>query len=153
MSNTYSSMFFHLIWSTKQRYPFLTEQTKEHVYRYATGIIKNQGAQLLAIDGIEDHVHLLIKTFPSIAISSLVREIKVGTSKFVHEQYGEVPMLQKFSWQEGYGVLSVSSSKLNIVKNYIAGQEEHHKKMSFEKEYLMLLQKHGVIYDTKYVFG
>ena len=150
MSHTYSSMFLHCVWSTKRREPLVTATIKQQLYAYIGGIVRSEGGSLIAIGGMPDHVHLLIAPPRHVSVSDLMRKIKTSSSKFVHKNY---PTMQFFAWQEGYGVFSVSVSMLDIVRNYVETQEEHHKKGSFAEEFLMMLKKHGIEYDERYLLG
>ena len=119
------------------------------IHKYISGIIQNKEQKLIAIGGMADHVHILINMKPNIALSDLVRDIKAYSSKFIN---GKKWMIGKFSWQEGFGAFSYSYSQLHSVANYIENQEEHHSRRSFRDEYLEILRKLDVDYDTKYVF-
>jgi REP element-mobilizing transposase RayT len=113
------------------------------------GIIRSEKGSLLAIGGIEDHVHLYLRWRPDAAISDLMRALKSQSSKWLHEEF---PTLATFAWQEGYGVFSVSKSQEVAVKNYIANQADHHRTTDFKTELLDFLQRHGIEYDGRYVF-
>lgn len=139
MSHTYSSLFVHCVWGTKRRIPYLTDDIRLRVYKYIEAIVEHQGAETLAIGGIEDHVHLLVSVKQTMIIPDFMRVIKTNSSSFVRQT-----LQRDFAWQEGYGVFSVSVSMVPTVMRYIERQEEHHKKRSFEDEYLLLLEKHGI---------
>ena len=153
MSHTYSSQFFHLIWSTKNRAPLILPSFCKELYQYIGTVIKSEKSVLLHIGGTKDHLHLLVGITPVNSISYLVRIIKSNSSRFVNQLNIVDNQHKKFAWQEGYGSFSVSKSLIDKVGRYIENQEKHHEKFSFEKEYLLLLQKHMIEYDTKYVFG
>jgi len=148
MAHTYASIFFHLIWSTKDRFAMIQPSLRKRLYTYIGGIIKNESCDLLSCGGTQDHVHLLIQISPKISISDLTRCIKANSSRFVNQNFPEI----KFAWQEGYGAFSVSVSKLETVRNYIARQDEHHKKISFLDEVVKLFEKHEIEYDKRYLF-
>ena len=148
MGHTYSSIFHHLVWSTKERLPIIKPTYRMRLYDYIGGIIKTEQGKMLTIGGTSDHIHLLVLIAPKDSISDLVRRIKSNSSKFINKN---IPNL-KFAWQEGYGVFSVSASKTTIVKNYINNQETHHKKYSFKDEFIKLLEKHNIEYDEQYLF-
>ena len=99
-----------------------------------------------AIGGIEDHIHMLIELPPTIAVAEAVRTIKSNSSKWVNE------LGRSFAWQKGYGAFSVSASNIAAVERYIRNQEQHHRKMTFEDEFIGFLKKHGIEFDLKYVF-
>ena len=148
MSHTYSSLFFHIVWSTKNRMPIIEPPFEKRLYDYIGGIIKKERGLLLSIGGVSDHVHILIQIPVQVSIPDLMRLIKTNSSKFINQTI----LQNKFLWQEGYGVFSVSLSKLNVVKNYILLQKKHHEKYSFVDEFSKLLNKHNVVYDKKYLF-
>ncbi|MFH1643959.1 MAG: IS200/IS605 family transposase [bacterium] len=148
MSHTYSSIFFHIVWSTKNRLPKITDVFKEKLYGYIGGIIKNERCELLVIGGMSDHIHILVRIPAQYSVANLVCKIKSNSSKFINQSHSQM----KFLWQAGYGVFSVSLSKVNVVKNYIINQEIHLKKYSFMDEFLKLLNKHEIEHDKKYLF-
>ncbi len=148
MSNTYSNLLYHIVFSTSGRRE-LIKSGKEELYRYATGIIRGEGGYLIKIGGAADHVHIFAKFPPVISISDMVRKIKSNTSKWINENK---KYAFPFSWQRGYGVFSVSESGAEKVIEYIENQEIHHKKMGFKEELLSLLKKHNVRYDEKYLW-
>ena len=150
MSHTYSSLFLHCVWSTKGRRPLITPDIQQHLYKYIGGIIQNERGDVVAIGGMPDHVHLLMRAPRHIALGDLMRKIKSSSTWFINQNHSN---LHYFAWQEGYGVFSVSVSMLETVKNYVLTQEEQHKKGSFAEEFAMLLQKHGIQYDERRLLG
>ena len=149
MPGTYSQILLHIVYSTKHRTPWITPEIAERLYPYIGGIIRAEKGTLFDIGGIEDHVHLYLRTKPDTKISDLMRTVKARSSKWVHETF---PTLQDFAWQEGYSVFSVSKSQEDAVKKYIANQHEHHKKLDFKSELLRMLDSHGIEYDERFVF-
>jgi len=149
MSNTYAQLFFHVVWSTKNREPFLNHELREEVYRYIGGIVKHEYGVSLTIGGIADHVHMLINLSTKFSLSQVMRRIKANSSVFLRRNKN----MANFEWQKGYGAFSVSTSMVPVVKQYICNQESHHKIYSFEDEFVRLLKKHNVVYDEKYIFG
>jgi putative transposase len=147
MANTYSCLTFHIIWSTKNRLPFITPEIRDRLYAYIGGIIKKESGKLICIGGIEDHVHLLISLHPNVTISSVVRAIKAKSSSFVKDILKQDP----FSWQDGYGVFSVSSSAIERVMHYIDHQEQHHQTTTFQEEFVLFLKHHQIQYEDKYL--
>ena len=145
---SYSKLLYHIVFSTKERRPFLKEDTLPRVRDYVAGIIHSEGGQVLAGDGAEDHLHLALALPPTTAIADLVRVAKAGSSKWVHQ---ELSGIKSFAWQDGYAAFSVSPSVLPLVVHYIQGQREHHKKVSFLDELRQLLDRHGISYDEKYL--
>jgi putative transposase len=149
MPGTYSQILLHVVFSTKQREHWITPTVAERLYPYLGGLVRAEKGTLFDIGGVEDHVHLYLRWRPDAAVSDLMRVVKARSSKWVHETF---PDLGRFAWQEGYSVFTVSKSQEEAVKNYIAGQHEHHQKEDFQSELLWLLRKHEVEYDERYVF-
>lgn len=148
MPSTHLSLHFHLIFSTKDRVALMHKDWRGRLHAYLGGIINDLGGVPETIGGVEDHVHLLVGLRATHRLADVLRELKASSSKWVHEE------LQKplFAWQEGYGAFTVSQSQLDTVKKYITNQEEHHRKRTFQEEYLEFLQKNGVEYDEKYLW-
>ena len=149
MANTYSQIFIQVVFAVKNRQSLIAQDHKEELYKYITGIVKNKGQKLLAINGMPDHIHILIGIKPSITISDLVRDIKANSSKFINEKGWSK---FRFSWQEGFGAFSYGKSQLGDIINYIQNQEKHHETRSFREEYLEFLKKFEVSFDEKYIF-
>ena len=141
MPNSYTCLHYHLIFSTKNRSQQITPARRDRLYSYMGGIIKDEKGILLCAGGMPDHVHLLVTMHPSRAVSDMLRAIKSGSSKWVHHSF---PERADFGWQDGYGAFTVSSSNLEQVKMYIARQEEHHRRLTFQEEFITLLKRHGV---------
>src|SRR4051794_26088880 len=135
MPNTWSQLLVHTVFSTKRRTPVITKDFQQRLYDFMGGIVRDLDASVYAIGGMPDHVHILIRYKPSLAVSSIMQHIKSRSSSWMHE---DLPQVRGFGWQEGGGVFSVSKSQAEKIKAYIYGQEEHHTKQSFEDEYLEL---------------
>jgi putative transposase len=150
MASTFSNLLYHLVFATKNRQPLIQEGLRDDLYGYMGGILRAQGGVLLEIGGMPDHVHLLVKLRTDVAVSAVVQKVKAKSSKRTNER-GISP--QRFEWQEGYGIFSVSESLANRVRRYIRGQEEHHARVSFRDELIALLKKHRIPYDEKYLLG
>ncbi len=149
MPSTHQQLLYHVVFSTKNRKPYLAnEDHRAKVFAYMAGIAKNLDGFALEIGGWIDHVHLLVRIPAKTAVSDFVGRLKANTSKHVNETSG---LIKKFGWQEGFGVFSVSVSQRDNVAQYIQNQVEHHEQETFEDEYLRLLDKHGVEYDPRYV--
>lgn len=148
MPSTYSNLLYHIVFSTKDRERLITEDFKEELYSYMAGIAREEGGTLLEIGGIEDHVHLLAKFKPSIAVSDMLRLIKTNSSKWAHEDKGHA----RFGWQEGYAAFSVSESQVVAVQRYIRNQAAHHRRQSFKEEFVAMLERHSVEYDPRYLW-
>lgn len=149
MSNTFSNLLFHIIFSTKERIDSLTPAIRARLYPYICGIAKQNNFTIIIINGTDNHIHILLRLKPDLSAAKAVQLIKDGSSKWIHDNF---PTLNTFSWQEGYGVFSVSTSQINATKQYIANQELHHKKISFQEEYLEFLKKNNIEFDSKYLF-
>ena len=149
MSGTYSQLLLHVVFSTKERTPWITAEVADRLYPYVGGIVRAEKGVVYDIGGVEDHVHVYLRWRPDGSISELMRTVKSRSSKWVHETY---PNLAEFAWQEGYSVFSVSKSREEAVRKYIAGQAEHHMKEDFKSEVLRMLRAHGVEVDERYVF-
>jgi REP element-mobilizing transposase RayT len=148
MPSSYTSLAYHIVFSTKYRKPTLTAAIREETYRYITGIVSNKQGQRLEIGGVEDHVHLLTTCSPRIPLADLVRDIKANSSKWLHEEKQQAG----FAWQTGYAAFTVSHSQFDSVREYIRGQAQHHQHRSFEDEFRTILQRHGIAFDEKYLF-
>jgi putative transposase len=149
MANTYSQIYIQTVFAVQGRQSLIKPEWREELYKYTTGIITNHGQKLLAIGGIENHIHILIGLKPNCEISKLIQEVKANSSKFVNQ---ERFVKGKFSWQEGFGAFSYSRSQLDTVIKYIHNQEKHHAKKSFETEFIEFLEHFEVDYDEKYLF-
>jgi REP element-mobilizing transposase RayT len=149
MSHTYCQLLYHLVWSTKNRSPSIPSSFEERLHCYIGGAFKTKQCLPLQIGGMPDHVHVLVSIPPTILLSEIVRNVKVCTTKWMQQTD---LINENFSWQEGYGAFSVSASNREGVTNYIQQQKEHHKKHNFKEEFLMLLGKHGIAFDEKYLW-
>ena len=149
MANTFSSIYLHLVFSTKNREPWITPDIQERLWPFMGGIARENKAQAIQIGGIEDHIHILLKTSPAIAISKLTQSIKGGSSMWIHST---LPHLPHFKWQDGYGAFSVSKSSVDDVTHYIQNQRDHHRVKSFQEEYLAFLERHEISFDPKYLW-
>ena len=142
MSHTFSKNYVHLIFSTKDRRKIITKELQPRLWAYLTGIGKNHEMIVLAVSGTEDHVHILFHLPPKLALAKAVLLLKANSSKWMTESGN------RFSWQEGYGAFSVSSSNTDSVIQYIKNQEKHHRKFSFAEEFRAILQRHGLEQDV-----
>ncbi len=149
MANTFSQIYIQTVFAVNGRLSLIHSEFKEELYKYITGIVRNQGQKLISINGMPDHVHILIGLKPAMALADLVREIKADSTNFINKQKW---VHGKFNWQEGYGAFSYGHSQLDTIIRYIQNQEQHHKRSSFKNEYLTLLRKSDISFDEKYVF-
>jgi len=149
MANTFTSLRYHVAFSTKQRKRWISPEIEERVWSYLAGIVKQHGMQPLTIGGVEDHVHLLLGIPPTLAVSDSVRQIKAGSSKWIRETF---PEIVGFTWQDGYGAFTVGRSQIDATVDYIRGQREHHRVKTFEEEYVAFLKAHDIQFDPRYVF-
>ena len=149
MANTYSNLFYHIVFSTKGRISFIDRQIEERIWAYIGGIARKREMTALQVGGIENHIHVLVLAKPVVAPSQIAQWLKGESSKWIHDEF---PHLSKFGWQDGYGVFTVSQSQVPDVIEYIRNQRKHHQDQSFEQEYVSLLKLNGVDYDKRYVF-
>ena len=149
MANTYTQIHIHFVFAVKFRNGIIQTQWKNNLYQYITGIVRNNNHKLLAINGMSDHIHILIGIRPSQSISDLMKDVKQGSSLWINENK---LTNGHFEWQEGYGAFSHSKSQVNSVIDYIQNQEIHHKKRTFREEYLEFLEKFEIDYDEKFIF-
>jgi len=138
-----------MVFAVQNRNCIIENNWKDELYKYITGIVRNHNHKPLIINGMPDHIHLLIGLRPTQSISELMQDIKGNSSQWINERK---LVSGKFSWQEGYGAFSYSKSALSNVIHYIDNQESHHKKKSFSEEYIELLEEFGIDYDERYVF-
>jgi putative transposase len=150
MANTYTSLHYHIIFSTKNRVRCINAEIEQRVWAYLGGVARKHGMSALQVGGFEDHVHVLVMTPPTLSPSQIAQFLKGDSSKWIH---GEFQAMRDFAWQDGYGAFTVSKSNLPEVIRYIQQQREHHHKKTFQEEYREFLRKHGVEYDERYVWG
>ena len=150
MSQTLVSLLVHLVFSTKNRVDFITPDIELDLFAYFSGTLNHHESRCLAAGGTANHVHLLVSMSKNIALSALVGELKKSSSKWIKtkgERFGE------FGWQDGYGAFSIGESSVTALKRYIARQKEHHRRRTFESDVLSLLERYGVKYDERYLWG
>ena len=142
--HAFTSSLYHCVWSTKGRKPVLTSAIQKRLWPYLAGIARANRMSALAIGGVADHVHVLLSLPAILTISKAVQLLKGNSSKWLHEEFRE---LWSFNWQEGYGAFSIGISGANATKNYIANQAEHHRRKTFQEEFITFLKKHDLEYD------
>ena len=148
MSQSFTNLLYHIIFSTKDRRPIITVDYQPRLYEYIGGILRGVGGVSLDINGIEDHVHVLAKLRPDRSLSDVLRELKSNATGWMHNVF---PRLRDFSWQRGYAAFTVSQSNVEQVQRYIARQQEHHQKMSFRDEFITFLKANRIEYDERYL--
>jgi REP element-mobilizing transposase RayT len=149
MPNTYTQLYTHLVFAVKNRQALIEPKFREEIERYMTGILQNKKHKLLAIYLMTDHAHILIGTNPAISLSDTVQVLKIETTNFIKEKCF-TPV--RFNWQEGFGAFSHSRNELDNVVKYILNQPEHHRKATFQDEYIALLQRYEIDYKDEYLF-
>ena len=150
MSQSLAKIWTHLVFSTKERYPFLTDKDiRQDLHAYLAKTLKKNNCPTLIVGGVADHVHALFVLSKNHSIASIVWEVKRSSSKWVKTQDAA---LRKFYWQEGYGAFSVSQSHVDQVEKYILNQEAHHRKKSFQDEFRRFLKRYEIDYDERYVW-
>jgi putative transposase len=149
MSHTFTNVLMHVVFSTHARAPSMADTIRSDLHSYLGGILRELRSIPIVIGGTEDHVHLMTKLPADLAIADCLRVLKANSSRWVKEKW---PERCSFAWQAGYGAFSVSeSSRANVIR-YIQEQERHHRKISFQDEFLALLRKHGVQFDERYIW-
>ncbi|HVK16661.1 MAG TPA: IS200/IS605 family transposase [Fimbriiglobus sp.] len=149
MPQSFAAVHLHIIFSTKNREPLIGADLAPRLYEYLAGTARGNKCRLTEAGGVADHVHLLVSLGREITIADLVRELKAGSSRWIHDTF---PDLRGFAWQSGYGAFSVSVGRLGGVKAYIANQADHHRAKTFQEEYREFLSKHGIEWDERYVW-
>jgi REP element-mobilizing transposase RayT len=149
MANTYTQIHIHLVFVVQNRACVIDNRWKDDLYKYITGIVQKNEHKLLAINGMPDHIHILIGMRPSQSLSDLMQDIKGSSSRWINENRF---LSTRFSWQEGYGAFSHSKSHVNRVIQYIKNQEKHHQQKTFINEFKDILDQFKVEYDEKYIF-
>jgi putative transposase len=149
MSQSLVKNLIHLVYSTKDRRPLITDSVRDGLFAYQAVVFKQWDSPALVIGGVEDHVHALFSLSKNHALKTIVEEVKKGSSKWIKTQGVS---FQNFYWQTGYGAFSVSQSNVEAVIHYIETQAEHHKKLTFQDELRALYQRHGIAYDERYVW-
>jgi putative transposase len=148
MPSTHLSLHYHIVFSTKDRHPFIVDEWRNRLHEYLGGLVRAADAFPEAIGGTADHAHLLVGLRATHSLASFVQDIKQTSSRWIHETVG----VRNFAWQPGYGAFTVSVSNSDAVKEYIANQAEHHRKKTFQEEYVVFLKKHGVEYDERHLW-
>jgi REP element-mobilizing transposase RayT len=147
MPSTHLSLHYHLVFSTKNRLPQIKPEWRSRLHDYLSGIVRSLDAKPLITGGIDNHVHMLFGLNATHCLADVLMQVKGSSSKWVHDT-----ITRDFGWQDGYGGFTVSPTAIASVTNYIAHQEEHHAKQTFEEEYISLLTASGIEYDPRYLW-
>ncbi len=148
MPSTHLNLNYHLVFSTKDRVPFIAPEWRPRLHAFLGGAVRTINASLMEAGGVADHIHLLIGLRATHRLADVLREIKATSSKWVHDEIG----LAAFSWQEGYGAFTVSPTQIEAVRGYIKNQEAHHRRNTFQAEYLSLLKMSSTEYDERFLW-
>lgn len=149
MSQSLSCILIHLVFSTKDRKPWLKESIRAEAHAFLAGCVRKLECEAFRVGGVDDHVHLAVRLSRTLAVADLTKEIKSASSKWIKSQS---PSLGEFSWQKGYGAFSLGMSQKNALLHYIENQESHHRKETFQEEFRAFLKKYEVEYDERYVW-
>jgi REP element-mobilizing transposase RayT len=149
MPQSLARLHVHLVFSTKNREPFITDGVRDHLHGYMASVLQNLGCAPVLINSMEDHAHLLFDLSRTVALSQAVEDVKKSSSKWMKTNG---PGCAAFAWQSGYGAFAVSESNVEAVREYIANQREHHRVRTFQEEYRGFLKRHGIAYDERYVW-
>lgn len=150
MAQSLAKILVHLIFSTKNRKPLLQDKIRRELHKYMAAILDDLGSPAVLIESVSDHVHILFSMSKNQALIKIVEQVKKSSSKWIKTKGSAY---RQFSWQNGYGAFSVSQSRLNDVRRYVANQQEHHRVKTFQEEFREFLKKYGVPYDERYVWG
>jgi REP element-mobilizing transposase RayT len=149
MAGTYTKLYYHIVFSTKNRQPLIAPALEDELHKYISGIVRGIDGSCIEINGMPNHLHLLTILPPKVAISNALRDIKANSSKWIHESR---PELKAFGWQDGYAAFTVSKSQVDSVREYVRDQKHHHGQRDFKTELLGLLARHEVDYDERYIW-
>lgn len=149
MPQSLARLHVHLVFSTKNREPIITDAVRDALHAYMAAVLQNLGCAPVLINSVEDHAHLLFDLARTVSISQVVEDVKKASSKWIKTQG---PEFASFAWQAGYGAFAVSESNVEAVREYIANQREHHRKKSFQEEYRQFLERHRIAFDERYVW-
>ncbi len=148
MPSTHLSLHYHVVFSTKNREPYIADPLVELLHSYLGGLVRDLGGVPECIGGVADHVHMLLGLKATHRLCDVLREIKSSSSKWMHE----VQEIKEFGWQDGYGAFTVSDNRREIVATYIRNQKVHHERKTFQEEYVNFLREAGVEYDERYLW-
>ncbi|MBQ9816047.1 MAG: IS200/IS605 family transposase [Proteobacteria bacterium] len=150
MANTYTQLYTHYVFAVHSRECLILPEWQQELYQYIIGIVRNRKQHVMAVGGVHDHVHLFVSMNPTISASSLMADVKRGSSKWVNDHR---LVRGRFAWQEGFGAFSYAKSQSGTVIRYINNQEEHHRNKTFREEYIDILEEFDVLFDERYIFN
>ncbi|MEO6611468.1 MAG: IS200/IS605 family transposase [Chitinophagaceae bacterium] len=147
--STYTQILYQIVFGTKHRERTMIKKSRPELFQYIAGLLKNKGCHLYRINGVEDHLHIITHIHPSLSLATLVKDIKLSTTKLIKEKN----LFPNFAgWQDGYGAFTYHTDALNNLIEYVKNQEEHHRIKTFEKEYKELLENHKIEFDDAFLF-
>ena len=146
--STYTQILYQIVFGTKNRQMVLAKNKRDDLYKYISGVLANKKCHLYRIGGVEDHIHIVTHLHPTVALSSLVKDIKLSSSEYI-KQHNLFPNFK--GWQEGYGAFTYTVKQKDVLIEYVKNQEEHHRIKTFDEEYLEFLKEHEIDYDERYV--
>jgi REP element-mobilizing transposase RayT len=149
MASTLTNLLYHIVFSTIHREPIITAPIRSDLYAYMGGIVRGEGGVLLEIGGMPDHVHLVTRFKSEPSVATMLKKIKSKSSQWLNDKPNRPG---RFQWQTGYGAFTVSVSQLDVVRAYVQNQEQHHRRKTFQDEFRVLLDKHGIEYDERYIW-
>jgi len=147
--SSFTKLSYHIVFGTRYRKPVISESIQENLYEYIGGIVRSKQGALVELGGVADHVHILARLSASVAVADVVRDLKAGSSKWVYDQQTQATWN---GWQKGYGAFTVSYTQTESVRKYIQNQAEHHRRISFQEEFVDFLKRHGIEYESQYLF-
>lgn len=149
MGQSLAAICVHIVFSTQDRHPHLAEPgVRKETHAYIGGIVNNQGSPLIEIGGVADHVHILVRLGKTTTIADIVKEVKRSSTTWLKQTKG----LHEFAWQAGYGAFSISQEHVPATREYIKNQEEHHRKVDYQEEFLQILREHGIEWDDRFIW-
>jgi putative transposase len=148
MAHTYSNLIYHIVFSTQGRIPLIRNDQKHELHAYLTGLVKEKGGRVLIVNGMPDHLHILVVLPPDISVSDLMKFAKSNSSRWMKQRFGK-----PFAWQKGFGAFSVSRSGVEAVAKYIGEQEMHHQKMDYRDEFISFLNKNEVAFEEEFLWN
>ena len=148
MSSTHLSLFYQLVFSTKNRTRSILQPWRDRLHAYLGGIVRSMGGMALEVGGTQDHVHMLVSLAATHTIATVLKGVKSSSSQWVHQDIGS----RRFDWQDGYGAFSVSRSQVETIRKYIRNQAEHHRHLTFQEEYVKMLSEEGIEFDSRYLW-